>query len=130
MAKRVLFVSGQTEKRKEIESGFRAYPEVNLYMAETLEQAESTMISNRFGLGDLVILDERIDGRSAIDASRDIVLKNAFVSLVLINDLPRDRFHEMTEGLGILAQFPSRPSAADFETLMHQWDAVSSVSGG
>lgn len=129
MAKRVLFVSGRPEKWQEIGNGFHNYPEVNLYKAASLAQTESVMASNRFGMGDLVVLDELIDGRPAIDAAKDIIVKNAFVYLAITSDMPHDQFHELAEGLGILAQIPSRPTEADFEALMRQWDAVSSVSG-
>lgn len=130
MAKRILLVSGKPERWREIESGFRNDPEVNLYSAASLAQAENVMVSNRFGMGDLVILDETIDGRPALDAAKDIIVKNAFVYLAVVSDLPEDRFHDMAEGLGILAQVPSRPTEADFEALMHRWNEASSISGG
>lgn len=129
MAKRILFVSGRPERLQEIESGFRKYPEVHLYKSASLAQAESAMASNRFGMGDLVVLDEMIDGRPAFDAAKDIILKNAFVYLAVVSDMPHEQFHDMAEGLGILAQFPSRPTEDDFEALISQWDGASSVSG-
>lgn len=129
MAKRILLVSGKPERWRAIESGFRNDPKVVLYTAESLTQADSVMASNGFGMGDLVILDEMIDGRPALDAAKDIIMKNAFVYLAIVSDLPHDSFHDMAEGLGILAQLPSRPTETDFEALMRQWDAVSSVSG-
>jgi hypothetical protein len=130
MAKRILLVSGKPERYQEIESGFRNDPEVKLHGAASLAQAENVMASNRFGMGDLVILDEMIDGRPALDAAKKIILKNAFVYLAVFSDLPADRFHEVAEGLGILAQLPSRPTEADFNALMQRWNAASAVSGG
>lgn len=121
-------VSGKPERWQEIESGFRNDPEVNLYRAESLVQADSVMSSNGFGMGDLVILDEMIDDRPAIDAAKNIILKNAFVYLAIVSDLPADQFHEIAEGLGILTQVPSRLSFEDAKMVMDKLVAINSIA--
>lgn len=128
MAKRILLVSGKPERWRAIESGFRNDPKVVLYTAESLTQADSVMASNGFGMGDLVILDEMIDGRPALDAAKDIILKNAFVYLAVVSDAPVDQFHEVAEGLGILTQVPSSLSFADAKMVMDKLVAIDSIA--
>ena len=67
---------------------------------------------------DLMIIDETVDGLMGIDIARKAILKNAFINLAVASSLPTERFHEVSEGLGIMAQLPLIPNKSDAERLM------------
>ena len=62
---------------------------------------------------DLVIFDETVAGTRGLDWIRRIMAVNAFVQTAVLSRLPRDAFHEASEGLGILARLPPAPGRED-----------------
>jgi len=67
---------------------------------------------------DLIIIDEAVQGLTSIDIARRIILKNAFIHLAVASSLPPETFHNVTEGLGILAQLPLIPKKSDAVALL------------
>ncbi|MDP3427604.1 MAG: hypothetical protein Q8S17_09545, partial [Humidesulfovibrio sp.] len=59
------------------------------------------------------VLDEGLRGGQALDLARQIIQTNAMINLAVVSKLPHEEFHEASEGLGILAQVPGDPTAAD-----------------
>ena len=67
---------------------------------------------------DLMIIDETVEGLTGIEIARKIILKNAFINLAVASSLPPKIFHEVSEGLGIMAQLPLAPNKSDAESLL------------
>jgi two-component SAPR family response regulator len=67
---------------------------------------------------DLMIIDETVEGLTGIDIARKIILKNAFINLAVASSLPPKIFHEVSEGLGIMAQLPLTPNKSDAQRLL------------
>jgi hypothetical protein len=42
------------------------------------------------------------------------------INCAVLNSLPSDEFHEVSEGLGVFAQLPLRPSKDDAENLLNR----------
>jgi len=59
------------------------------------------------------VLDEGLRGGPPLDLARQIIQANAMINLAVVSKLPHEEFHEASEGLGILAQVPGDPTAAD-----------------
>ena len=66
---------------------------------------------------DLMIIDETVENLTGIDIARRIILKNAFINLAVASSLTPETFHEVSEGLGIMAQLPLIPNKSDAERL-------------
>jgi len=125
MTRRILFVTNHPERWEEWISHLQQHPEAAFSFATTFPEAGDRMKTERYGIGDLIILDETIDNRSAIDAAKEIILSNVWVSLALVNALDEDAFHEAAEGLGILCRIPPGASAADADELMRKLLTIS-----
>lgn len=54
----------------------------------------------------LMIIDEVVEGRTALEIARKVIEKNAMVNLVVVSRLDSEAFHEAAEGLGIAACLP------------------------
>jgi len=74
---------------------------------------------------DLIIIDEKVDGRPGQDIAKDMIRVNAMANLALVSGLSPEDFHEATEGLGIMAQLPLTPDAKDAERLLSILTALS-----
>ena len=74
---------------------------------------------------DLIIIDEKVDGRPGPDIAKEMIRVNAMSNLVLVSGLSPEDFHEVSEGLGIMAQLPSCPDAKDAERLLNALTALS-----
>ena len=66
----------------------------------------------------LMVIDETVDGVSNIDIARDVIFANAMINLVLVNSLSAEDFHEVSEGLGVLASLPPYPGQDDASRLI------------
>ena len=67
---------------------------------------------------DLVVVDEYIGYLNNLDFIRQLVRVDAFVPAAAVSRLPRETFHDVAEGLGILVQLPPRPGVWEAEQLM------------
>ena len=67
---------------------------------------------------DVVIVDEQLDDMSGIDFVKQLVMVNPMVNTAIVGDLPKEDFHEATEGLGVLMQLPRQPQEGDAEALL------------
>jgi nitrogen fixation NifU-like protein len=60
-----------------------------------------------------MVVDEDLDGTSGIDLVKQLLQVNAMIHLALASGQPSDRFHEETEGLGLLMQLSPLPTSAE-----------------
>jgi len=60
-----------------------------------------------------VVLDEGLRGGPPLELAKKLIQVNAMVNIVVVSPLPPEAFHEASEGLGLLAQVPVNPTAAD-----------------
>ena len=64
-----------------------------------------------------VILDQGLPEGSPLELARKLIMVNAMINIIVVTDLAGERFHEASEGLGILAPLPEHPTAQDGEKL-------------
>ncbi|OQW99305.1 MAG: hypothetical protein BWK74_02490 [Desulfobacteraceae bacterium A6] len=73
---------------------------------------------------DLIIIDEKVEGRTGPDIAKDMIRINAMANLALVSGLSPEKFHEASEGLGIMAQLPPCPDEKDAELLLNTLTAL------
>ena len=66
----------------------------------------------------LVVIDETVEGISALKAAKEVVMANAMVHIAVVDRLSPEDFHEASEGLGILAQLTPPLGPQEAESLM------------
>jgi len=67
---------------------------------------------------DLVVVDEKLGDMTGMEFIETLVSVNPMINCAAVSPLPSDEFHEISEGLGILAQLPVQPGANDAEKLL------------
>jgi hypothetical protein len=65
-----------------------------------------------------VIVDASLPDMEGLDLVRRLLPVNAMVHTAVISELPEERFHEVSEGLGVLGRLPPRPTAAQAAELL------------
>ncbi len=89
--------------------------DVELSWAETGQRALDMVSGTPL---DLVIVDEKLGDMTGIEFIETLVSVNPMINCAAVSPLPSDEFHEVSEGLGILAQLPVQPGAKDAEDLL------------
>ncbi len=67
---------------------------------------------------DLVVVDEKLGDMTGMEFIETLVSVNPMINCAAVSPLPSDEFHEISEGLGILAQLPVQLGANDAEKLL------------
>lgn len=98
-----------------LEQAFAAHAGVQLQRCHSMAQALEAAGTGRPAL---MIIDQQVQGREALEIARGVLAVNAFVNLALISPMQPARFHQISEGLGVLAQLPPDPGAEQVERLL------------
>lgn len=69
---------------------------------------------------DLVIADDQLSDMTGLDFVQKLVSINPMINSALVSTLSHDKFHQQTEGLGILAQLPKKPDEKHIQDLLEQ----------
>jgi len=119
--KRFLIITQHTDTFSKLAKGLSAEKTNEVIWANSVEAARSAARASI----DLIIIDERLDGRSGINIAKDMIRVNAMAQLALVSTLSPEKFHEASEGLGVLASLPSHPDEKDAEQLLNALAALS-----
>jgi DNA-binding NarL/FixJ family response regulator len=72
----------------------------------------------------LMIIDESVEGRPALEVARQVIQKNAMINLVVVSRMEPEAFHEAAEGLGIAACLPPEPDPERPQILLRTLDLL------
>ena len=89
--------------------------DVELSWAETGQRALDMVSGTTL---DLVVVDEKLGDMTGIEFIETLVSVNPMINCAAVSPLPSGEFHEVSEGLGILAHLPVQPGAKDAEDLL------------
>ena len=73
---------------------------------------------------DLVVVDEALSDMTGLSFARQLVKCNPMIHCAVVSSLSEEAFHEASEGLGLLAKLPPRPSAEDGRYLLERYNMV------
>lgn len=94
---------------------------VNILEAETVNASLQIVTETK---PDLVIVDDQLDTMSGVEFINILVQVNPFINTALVSGLLPEHFHEETEGLGVLMQFPVEPQKKDAEELLQKMEKI------
>ena len=90
---------------------------VELSCAATGQEALTVLSENDV---DLVIVDESLSDMTGIEFMKKLLSINPMINCAAVSPLPHEAFHEVSEGLGVLAQLPVKPGKPDAENLLNR----------
>ncbi len=112
--KKILIITQHADKFTKLAKGLSAEQTNHIVWADSVAAARAAA----FGLVDLIIIDEVLEGQSGLDVAKDMIRVNALAQLALVSDLSPEDFHEASEGLGVLASLPPHPDEKNAEQLL------------
>jgi DNA-binding response OmpR family regulator len=121
MMKKILIITQQADNFSRLAKGLSAGKTNDIVWADSVATARPAA----FGLVDLIIIDENLDGQSGLSIAKDMIRVNALAHLALVTTLSPEEFHEASEGLGVLAGLPPHPDEKDAEGLLIALAALS-----
>ena len=124
---KLLLVSPNKASLSGLASALMEHGDVDLCWAESgekaLEIASDTAI-------DLVVTDERLGDMTGLEFAGRLLSVNPIINCASISHLSSENFHEVSEGLGLMAQLPIQPSKEDAEKLLQRLRNLKSLMGG
>lgn len=73
---------------------------------------------------DLILADEILADMTGLELIERLITVNPMINSAVVSSLPKDVFHEASEGLGILMQLPPKPDRSDGKRLMTHLNQV------
>ncbi|WP_161629981.1 response regulator transcription factor [Desulfogranum mediterraneum] len=106
------------------QSNFQVFKEVlaqhpNISLEETDDPA-AALQRGQEGQAEVIVVDEALSNGSGIQFIEQLVKLNPMVNTALVSGLGPGKFHEATEGLGILVQLSPVPGQKDAEYFMEK----------
>ena len=121
----ILMASSAKEALAELTRYLRARPDVALICARTGSRALKHVRAHRYGL---IIVDEQLDDLTGVALARELVAADPRTNLALVSGLAAEDFHKASEGLGILAQLPAKPTQAHGRDLIGGLETILSLT--
>ena len=75
----------------------------------------------------LTIVDEKLPDYTGLEFVETLVQVNPMMLCALISDQTAEDFHELSEGLGVLAQLPFTPNKEDIAVLLTKLGKVTNL---
>ncbi|MBW1728394.1 MAG: response regulator [Deltaproteobacteria bacterium] len=124
---RLLLVTPYRKSLFELASAMDEYDGVELTWTESGQKALAKLSETSV---DLVITDKELGDMTGIELAEKLVRVNPMINCAVLNSLPSDEFHEASEGLGVFAQLPLRPSRDDAENLLKRLKNLKDLTTG
>jgi CheY-like chemotaxis protein len=112
---KLLLASPDKGSLSELASAFKEHVDVELLTTESGEKALAMVSENAI---DLVVTDEELGDMTGLEFARRLISLNPMINCATVSGLEPERFHEVSDGLGLMDQLPIRPGKEDAERLL------------
>jgi DNA-binding NarL/FixJ family response regulator len=106
---RILCATARPQALQTFTAALSSNPEVQLEYAATGAEALEAV---RALPPQLVIIDPSLTDAGPLELVQQLLMVNAMVNTAVVSSLSKEKFHEASEGLGVLARLPDPPGAA------------------
>jgi len=124
---KLLLVSPDEDSLSGLASALMEHGDVDLSWAESGEKALDIASDTAI---DLVVADERLGDMTGLEFAGRLLSVNPMINCASVSHLSSENFHEVSEGLGLMAQLPIQPSKEDAEKLLQRLRNLKSLMGG
>ena len=120
----ILCVSPDKDSLSDLASTFAEHNDVGLLWAESSKKALEMASGKAI---DLVITDEKIGETTGLKFASKLLSVNPMINCAAVSCLSPEKFHEVGEGLGLMAQLPERPGKEHAEELLKRLRHIKSL---
>jgi CheY-like chemotaxis protein len=112
---KLLLVSPDKSSLSKLASALKEHDDVELLTTESGKKALAMVSESAV---DLVVTDEELGDMTGLEFARRLISLNPMINCATVSGLEPERFHEVSEGLGLMDQLPTRPGKEDAERLL------------
>lgn len=112
---KLLLASPDKSSLSELASALKEHDDVELLTTESGEKALAMVSESAI---DLVVTDEELGDMTGLEFARRLISLNPMINCATVSGLEPERFHEVSDGLGLMDQLPIRPGKEDAERLL------------
>lgn len=112
---RLLFVSQDKNIFQDMIAVLKVHEDVDLELLESGEKALAIIPGKEV---DLVVLDDDLGDMTGLEFVKRVLKINFMINFAVVSELSPDKFHEATEGLGVMTQLPKQPGKEDAEEMI------------
>jgi DNA-binding NarL/FixJ family response regulator len=123
---KLLLVSPDKNPLSELASALKEHDDVELLTTESGEKALAMVSESAV---DLVVTDEELGDMTGLEFARRLISLNPMINCATVSGLEPERFHEVSEGLGLMDQLPTRPGKEDAERLLRNLRLIKGENG-
>ncbi len=96
----------------------------DMVTVEWVKSKEGAMASILKERPQVVVVCEELTDGSSLPLVKEIVSKDPFINCAMVSALPKQDFHEMTEGLGVFMQLPVYPGAEEADRMLNLLESI------
>jgi len=124
---KLLLVSADQDSLSGLASAIRERDDANLLQADSGEDALKIAADTVI---DLVVADEKLRDMTGLEFADKLVSVYPMIHCALVSGLSPENFHEVSEGLGIMAQLPMHPGKEHAEELLERLWHIKNLTAG
>ena len=124
---KLLLVSPDEDSLSGLASALMEDGDVDLSWAESGEKALDIASDTAI---DLVVTDESLGDMTGLEFAGRLLSVNPIINCASVSRLSTESFHEVSEGLGLIAQLPIQPGKEDADKLLQHLRYLRGLMGG
>lgn len=121
---KLLLVSNDDEPLLELISVLKDNDDIEILQAGSGNTALEMITADTV---DLVITDEEVGDMSGLALVKKLITTNPMINCVALSSMPKQEFHEASEGLGLMTNLSARPGREEVEELLRNLRIIKSL---
>lgn len=122
-----LLVTSEKNALSALASALEKHDDTHLSWAESGSKALSMVSDTPV---DLLITDEKLEDMTGLELATRLLSINPMINCAAVSTLSPEKFHVASEGLGLMAQLSSNPSAEEAKKLFSHLKDIKDIQAG
>ena len=124
---KLLLVSSDKDAFVDLASALVKHSDVDFTWAESGETALNIAATTPL---DLIITGEMLGDMTGLEFAGRLLTVNPMINCASVSRLSPEKFHEVSEGVGLMAQLPLKPGQEHVEKLLQQLRDIKNLMSG
>ena len=79
---------------------------------------------------DLVVTEEKLGDMTGLEFAGRLLSLNPMINCASVSSLSHEKFHDVSEGMGVMAQLPTKPRKENAEELLQRLRYIKNLTSG
>ena len=124
---KLLLVSSDKDSLSDLASALVKHDDVELSWAESGETALNLATDAAI---DLIVTDERLGDMTGLEFAGRLLTVNPMINCASVSSLSHEKFHKVSEGMGLMTRLPNKPGKEHAEKLLKRLKDIKNLMSG